>query len=182
MSSISIKTGFGRRNKNNKRTQKQAQQPQATQTFPVFGLMALIMVLGFLGLLLLSQPSANTLSTKATVAPQTLSISGAFTSRIALEDAAVQCTSTGMTVNGTSPMPYSLNYAMGSTAASQNLSLDGNTTLSFSINGATAGVAANTFTAYEGVVYAQNGRNYVNAFLTNDSGQPLYINAVVNCI
>ena len=73
-------------------------------------------------------------------------------------------------------MSYSLNYAMGSTAASQNLSLDGSTKLSISLNG------ANTFTAYEGVVYAQNGRNYVNAFLTNGSGQPLYINAVVNCV
>ena len=176
MSSISIKTGLGRQKRNNKNVQKSEKQIPSTPSFPVFGIMTLIMILGFLGLLLFSQPSASLVSTSTAIAPSTLSISGAFASRIALEDATVQCTSTGMTINGTTPMPYSLNYAMGSTAASQNLSLDGSTKLSFSLN------TANTFTAYEGVVYAQNGRNYVNAFLTNDSGQPLYINAVVNCI
>jgi len=181
MSSISIKTGLGR----TKRTQhKQVQESQVTQTFPVFGLMVLISILAFFGLLLFSQPSAGLISTstvRTVTAPQTLSLSGAITSRIALEDASVQCSSTGMVVSGTSPMAYSLNFGMSSAAVSNNLSLDGSNTLILSINSSTAGIAPNVFTAYDGVVYAQNGRNYVNAFLTNDAGQPLFINATVAC-
>jgi len=168
MSSISIRTGLGRNKSQNKRSQKQVEELQATQTFPVLGIMVMIIVLAILSVLLFSQP-------------QTLSLSGIITSRSALDEATVQCSSKGMTISGTSPMAYNLNYAMGSTAVSNNLSADGTNTLTLSINSAITGIAPNIFTAYDGVVYAQNGRNYVNAFLTNDAGQPLYINATVAC-
>jgi len=179
MSSISIRTRLGRSNKNSKQA-----QTQASQTFPVFSIMIMIGILTFLGLLLFSQPSATIASSNTSIAPQTLSLSGAVTSRIDLgniDTAAVACTSTGIVVNGTAPMNYTVNYSNTDGAVSSNLSLDGTNTLNLSINSATVGIAPNVFTAYEGVVYAQNGRTYINAFLTNDAGQPLYINAAFAC-
>lgn len=181
MSSISIKTGLGRAKRNIKRTRNPEQEAQSTQIFPVFGIMVMISILAFFGLLLFSQPSANIANTGTAIAPQTLSLSGTLTSRIALEEANVQCSSTGMMINGIAPIAYSLKYAMGNAAVSNNLSVDGTNTLTLSINSSTKGIAPNVFTAYDGVVYAQNGHNYVNAFLTNDAGQPLYINATVAC-
>ncbi len=177
MSSISIKTGFGR----SKRTQQQQQKSEAIQTFPVFGIMVMILTLALLSVLLFAQPAAPLSNYSAGIAPQTLSISGAFTSRIALEDAAVHCSSTGVVINGTSPIAYNLNYAMVAAAASTNLSIDGTNTLTLSFNSATAGIAPNVFTAYDGVVFSQNGRTYINANLTNNAGQPLYVNATVAC-
>ena len=195
MSSISIKTGFGR----NKSVQQQEQKPEARQTFPVFGIMAMILTLALLGLMLFAQPSAPLASAGTTpqIAPQTLSLSGAITSRIALEDAAVQCSSTDVAINGTAPMAYSVNYTIGSSApgssalgdnglgnnsaTSNTLSVDGTSTLTLSINSSTAGIVPNVFTAYDGVVYTQNGRTFINANLTNNAGQPLYINATVAC-
>ena len=190
MSSISIKTGLGRQKR---AQQKEVQKSEATQTFPVFGIMVMIMTLALLSLMLFAQPAAplsnlssNSLSNSlsnysAGITPQTLSLSGAITSRIALEDAVVQCSSTGVVINGTAPMAYTVNYAMGNKAASNNLSIDGTNTLTLSINSATASGTPNVFTAYDGVVFAQNGRTYINANLTNNAGQPLYVNATVAC-
>jgi len=179
MSSISIKTGLGRSQKSSNGTTNKNSKSASSQTFPVFGIMVLIIVLGILGLLLFSQPASALANTSTGIAPQTLSLSGAVTNRIALEDASIQCSSTGITLNGTGPMPYTLNYAMGTKAASSNLSIDGTNTLTLSMN---AGVAANIFTAYDGVVYMQNDRAYINAFLSNDAGQPLYVNATFACL
>ncbi len=173
MSSISINRTL------NKRTRKLEQKSANTTPYPIFSLMVLIIVLGFAGLSLFAQPSTALASSSIT--PQTLSLSGALTSRITLEDATVTCSSTAMNISGTFPLAYSLNFTNGDKAVSSNLNADGVNTLNFSINSATAGVPSSVFSAYDGTVFVQNGRSYINASLMNESGQPLYINATVAC-